>query len=328
LVKCKIMFIDSARITVKAGDGGRGCNSFYRNRLKRKRIPNGGDGGKGGDVILRADKNLHTLLDFKYNRYFRAKNGSPGLSNNKKGKEGEDLLIKVPVGTVVKDAGDGTVLRDLDRDNEQLIVAKGGLEGKGNSSRRPATEGVRGEKRELLLELRFIADVGLLGLPNAGKSTLICAVSNAKSSIADYPFTTKAPVLGRVEREEFSFLIADLPGLIKDSHLGKGMGFRFLKHVEKTKILLHVIDMAQTHGGDAVNDYYTLVDEINFYSRELAEKKRIVVANKMDLEGAEENLRRFSSKVKEKIFAISALRRIGLEELIDALGKELQKNRS
>ncbi|MCM8770927.1 MAG: GTPase ObgE [Candidatus Omnitrophica bacterium] len=317
------MFIDHAEIHLKAGDGGKGCQSFYRDKYTRRGIPDGGDGGKGADIVIRADKNLYTLYDFKFRHEFRAPSGSHGSSKGKKGKAGEDLIIRVPVGTVVIDKETGLRLRDLNEDGLSVIAAKGGKGGLGNRHKCPATAGEAGEERSVILDLKLIADVGIIGFPNAGKSTLISAVSNAHPKIASYPFTTKTPVLGVVETEEGSFVIADIPGLIEGSSQGKGLGDKFLRHVERTRLLVHLIDMAGQDARDPVYDYKVINQELKLYSREVARKPQLIVANKMDLESAQANLDRFRRITKKKVYPISALQKQGLEELIEAIRRKL-----
>ncbi len=316
-------FIDQVKIKVIAGKGGDGCQSFYQDKLTRKKIPDGGDGGKGGDIIIRADKNLLTLYDFQFKRHFKAEDGKNGSGKKKKGRDGKDLIIDVPIGTVVKDIGIDCVLRDLDRETQDVVVAKGGRGGGGNRHKKDAESGQEGQERELLLDLRLIADVGIIGFPNTGKSTLISAISNAHPKIADYPFTTKAPVLGVVQNEDFSFSIADIPGIISGSHEGKGLGLRFLRHIERNRILIHLIDMARSQDRSPIEDYRILNKELSFYSKDLAKKDQIIVANKMDLEGAYENLKKFKEKINRPIICISALKKRGLEELIEAVRRRL-----
>jgi GTP-binding protein len=317
------VFIDSAKIYVKAGDGGRGCNSLYRDKYTRKGIPDGGDGGKGADIIARADRNLYTLLDFRYNRHFRGKHGEHGSGKKKKGKEALDIIIRVPPGTVIKDANTGCILRDLDTDGEEVIVARGGKGGIGNHRRREATLGEPGEERELLLDLKLIAEAGVVGFPNVGKSTLISNISNAHPKIAAYPFTTKSPVLGVVRSQHKNFVIADIPGLIEGSSKGRGLGDKFLRHVERTKILIHLIDMSGFEGRDPIRDYKIINLELNNYSKEVSKKHQIIAANKMDLEGASGNLEKFKQEIKKKVYPISALNKEGLEELIEAVAKRI-----
>lgn len=317
------MFIDQAKIFVKAGNGGRGCRSFYRDKYKRQGIPDGGNGGRGADIIVRADRNLSTLLDFKYNQHFYATDGSHGSGKKKKGKNASSLIIRVPVGTVIKDPNSNCILCDLDKDEAEVIIASGGKGGLGNRGRLEATEGCAGEEKELLLDLKLIADVGIVGFPNVGKSTLISNISKAHSKIAAYPFTTKAPVLGVVKAKQRDFVVADIPGLIQGSSLGRGLGDRFLRHLERTKILIHLLDMSGFEGRDPIDDYQTINRELKNYSLELSKKKQIIAANKMDLEGADVNLKRFKDSVKKKIYPISALKRQGLEELIEAISRKL-----
>jgi len=317
------MFIDYAVVYLKAGDGGSGCQSFYRDKYTRYGIPDGGDGGKGGDIVFVADKNVFTLLDFKFRQHLRAENGKIGSSKKKKGKDGKDLIVRVPAGTLIIDKKTNCLLRDLSQDGAKVIAARGGKGGLGNRHKCAASDGESGEERWVILDLKLIADVGLLGFPNAGKSTLISAISNAHPKIASYPFTTRQPVLGVVRRDERSFVIADIPGLIEGSSQGRGLGFRFLRHIERTRFLLHVIDMAGESGRDPLMDYYTLNKELNSYSKEVAAKPQIIVANKMDLPGAQMHLERFKRAVKKKIYPISALEKKGLEELIEAILSKL-----
>lgn len=317
------MFIDQTKIYVKGGDGGKGCKSFYRDKFSRYPIPNGGSGGKGSDIIIKPDRNIFTLLDFKYNRHFYGLHGAHGSSNNKKGRDATDIIIRVPLGTVVKDLKTDSVLRDAGKEQEEFVVAKGGKGGIGNKHRREATLGEPGEERELLLDLKLIADVGVVGFPNAGKSTLISNISNAHPKIAAYPFTTIFPVLGVVKSNDLDFVIADIPGLIEGSSLGKGLGDKFLRHVERTKILIHLIDMSGFEGRDPLEDYKKINRELKNYSKDVSKKIQIIAANKMDLENAQANLERFKSSTKKKIYPISALKNLGLEELIEAVAKRL-----
>jgi GTP-binding protein len=317
------MFIDNAKIEVKGGNGGKGCFSFYRDKYERRGVPDGGRGGNGADIILRADRNLRTLLDFSYNRHFYGHKGGNGSSKNLKGKNAAPMIIRVPCGVIVKEIATDCILGTLDADQEELVVARGGEGGHGNKLHDEATEGFPGEERELMLDLKLIADAGLIGFPNAGKSTLITDISHAQSKIAAYPFTTKYPVLGVVGEDDESFVIADIPGLIEGSHQGRGLGDRFLRHVERTKILVHIIDMAGTEGRDPLDDYRTINEELKGYSHEVYKKQQILVANKMDLENSRENLQRFKKAVRKKIYPISALKQEGLDELIKAIRKKL-----
>jgi len=317
------VFIDQARIYVKGGSGGRGCQSFYRDKYSRQGVPDGGNGGRGADILAVADRNLYTLLDFRYNRHFYGHHGGHGSGNNKKGKDAQAIVIRVPQGTVIKDVKNNCVLRSLEKDREEIIVAYGGKGGSGNRFRREATPGEPGEERELLLDLKLIADAGLVGFPNAGKSTLISAVSNAHPKVAAYPFTTKSPVLGVVNSRHSSFVIADIPGLIAGSAQGRGLGDKFLRHIERTKILVHLIDMAGFEGRDPLEDYRNINKELKQYSQEVYKKTQIICANKMDLEGAENNLARFKKAVRKKVYPISALEKEGLEELVEAIAKKL-----
>jgi len=315
-----MIFVDEARIFVKAGDGGQGCESFYRDKYMRYPRPDGGDGGKGGDVIVRAERGIHTLLDFKFRQHFKAHSGGHASSKGKTGKTGRDTVLRVPVGTIVRDQENGLLIKDLVDDGQSVIVAKGGAGGIGNARRKTRTPPEEGEKRTIGLELKLVADVGLVGFPNAGKSTLISAVSRVKSKIAGYPFTTKQPILGIIEDEDedFSFVVADLPGIIEGAHEGRGLGDRFLRHAELTKILLHMVDMSGAEGRDPLDDYRKIKHELEAYGDTLAFKHRLIVANKMDLPEAEGHLVRFKQEVHEEIHEISALMKTGLDALIQA----------
>lgn len=283
------MFIDEAQISVKAGDGGAGCVSFRREKFVPKGGPDGGDGGRGGSVILRADEGLHTLVDFRYRREFRAKRGEHGQGARKAGRSAPDLVIPVPVGTVVRDAHTGEVIADLTHHGQEVVVARGGRGGRGNAhfatptrrAPRFAEPGERGEERVLHLELRVLADVGLVGFPNAGKSTLLARISAARPKIADYPFTTLHPHLGVVRVEEgASFVVADIPGLVEGAHRGAGLGHRFLRHIMRTRLLVYVLDLAS---GEPLHDYDVLQAELRAYDPALADRPHVVALNKIDL---------------------------------------------
>ena len=285
-------FVDEATILVVAGDGGNGCVSFRREKYIPNGGPDGGDGGDGGDVYLLADENLNTLIDYRFEKSFRAERGQNGQSRDCTGKRGKDITIKVPVGTRVLDQGTGEVLGDMTRHQQNLMVAKGGWHGLGNSrfkssvnrAPRQKTNGTKGEERELTLELLLLADVGMLGLPNAGKSTFIRAVSAAKPKVADYPFTTLVPSLGVVRMDsEQSFVVADIPGLIEGASDGAGLGIRFLKHLERCRVLLHLVDLAPIDESDPIENAKIIINELEQYGAGLAEKPRWLVFNKVDL---------------------------------------------
>ena len=285
-------FIDEARIYVKAGDGGKGCVSFRREKFVPKGGPDGGDGGKGGDVIVKAVSGRQTLLDLKYRQHHIARRGGSGEGSNRTGRGSEDVWIAVPVGTIVKDADTGETLADLTVDGQSFIVARGGIGGKGNAHFATAThraprfaqEGIPGEERRVLLELKLLADVGIIGMPNVGKSTFISRVSAAKPKIADYPFTTLVPNLGVVRYgTDETFVIADIPGLIPGAHLGLGMGTRFLRHIERTTVLLHILDISREGDASAWEDFEAVNHELAQFSAELAKKPQVVAINKIDL---------------------------------------------
>lgn len=324
-------FIDEVKIFVQSGHGGRGCVSFRREKYIPRGGPNGGDGGRGGDVIFVADSQLSTLLDLRYQQQYIAQDGEHGMGRDKHGKDAADLIVRVPVGTVLKDFETGDILYDLAHDGERFIAAKGGIGGKGNAFFKSATHqapkfaqpGMPGEERWLKLELKLLADVGLLGFPNAGKSTLISMISASRPKIADYPFTTLVPNLGVVKvREGQSFVVADIPGIIEGAHEGHGLGLRFLKHVERTRLLIHILDPSDFTNRDMINDYEVLNRELKFYSPSLSKKPQIIVVNKMDLTEAPEKLRKFEAYLKKKrkkaeLFAVSAATGAGIKELID-----------
>jgi GTP-binding protein len=313
-------FVDSARIVVKAGNGGKGCESHYRDLWMRYPRADGGNGGDGGSVIFIADSHIQTLLDFRFKQHYQGKKGDCGSSKGATGRCGDDCVLRVPLGTVIWDEETGLLIRDLSTHGDKVVVAKGGRAGIGNMHRKTAVPPEMGEEKKIRLELKVIADVGIVGFPNAGKSTLISSISKVRSKIANYPFTTKQPILGIVETDSASFVAADLPGLIDGAHLGKGLGHQFLKHAERTKILVQVVDMSGSEDRDPLEDYATIVSELEQYSEALAHKQRIVVGNKMDLPESKKNLTRFRRKFKGvKIFPISALDRKGLEDLVEEI---------
>lgn len=327
------MFLDYAKIVIKAGDGGNGAVAFRREKFVAKGGPAGGNGGKGGDVIVVADSNLHTLLDFKYNRKHFAENGVAGGNSLKDGRGGQDAIIKVPVGTVIKESATGKVLADMDENGKSVIIAKGGRGGKGNSNfatstnqtPRFAEDGKPGKEIEIELELKLIADVGLVGFPNAGKSTFISTVSAARPKIADYPFTTLKPNLGIVNYKEYkSFTIADIPGIIEGAHEGKGLGHQFLKHIERTGILLILIE---SFAEDIENQYLTLLSELEKYSPVLAKKKKIVAFSKSDVLPKDdlEDIKKIKlPNYDDPIFIFSSVAQIGVTEILDYLWQNLQ----
>jgi len=318
-------FVDQAKIFVKAGCGGNGCNSFYWDRRLRHKRPDGGNGGKGGDILIIADDRLRTLLDFKYNRHFKSQRGSHGGSQKKQGKAGDNCVINVPVGTIIKEIPNGNIIRDLQRNAEEVIVARGGAGGQGSAFSSCVTDGRPGEERDISLELRLIADAGIIGFPNAGKSTLISRISNATPKVANYPFTTKNPVLGIIQTDDYSITVADLPGIIEGAHEGKGLGLRFLKHALRTRFFIHLVDMAAVDGRDPVDDFNILNKELKFYSRELMLKPQIIVANKLDLPQAREKIECFKKAVTKRVYVISALTGEGVKELQEVIIKNYEK---
>lgn len=322
------MFVDIVKVWIKAGDGGNGAVSFRREKYVPNGGPEGGDGGDGGDVIFEADANMRTLLDFKYKKKFIAENGNKGGQTNMFGRAGEDLIIKVPQGTVIKDADSDKVITDLKHNGERKVIAKAGRGGRGNARFATPTRqapdfaepGMPGEGRWVILELKTIADVGLVGFPNVGKSTILSMVTGARPKIANYHFTTLQPNLGVVELPNVkSFVLADIPGLIEGAHEGIGLGIDFLRHVERTKVLIHVIDVSGIEGRNPVEDFYKINDELKNYSEKLSKKPQIVAANKADIPTADENyelLKAEMDKLGIKVFKISAATNSGLKEVM------------
>jgi GTP-binding protein len=320
------MFYDRTKIYVKAGDGGAGAVSFRREKYVPMGGPNGGDGGRGGNIILEADEGLRTLVDFRYKRHYKANRGEHGEGKDMHGKGAEDLTLRLPAGTIIKDAETDAILADLTKHGQRVTIAKGGRGGRGNArfmsntNKAPtvAERGEPGEERWLLLELKLLADVGLVGFPNVGKSTLISTVSAARPKIADYHFTTLVPNLGVVKVEDESFVMADIPGIIEGAHTGSGLGHAFLRHIERTRLLLHILDISGSEGRDPVEDFMVINAELRQYSAALAERPMIVVPNKMDVGGGEENLRRLRETLQDQyeIFPISAVTGEGIQELL------------
>lgn len=321
------MFVDEIKVQVKAGNGGNGIVAFRREKYVPLGGPAGGDGGNGGHIIFEVDEGLSTLLDFRYNRHFKAKNGENGMSKGKHGRAADDYVIPVPPGTTVYDVETDAVIADLVEHGEQAIIAHGGRGGRGNirfaTSRNPAPHlsenGEPGEEKEIRLELKVLADVGLVGFPSVGKSTMLSVLSAAKPKIADYPFTTLQPNLGVVRVDDGrSFVMADLPGLIEGAHEGVGLGIQFLRHIERTRVIVHVVDMASVDGRDPYEDYEQINYELSQYEIDLTDRKQIVVANKMDMPEAQEQLETFRKQLPNDmdVFPISAVTREGLQPLL------------
>jgi GTPase len=322
-------FVDEARIHVEAGDGGRGCASFRREKFVPRGGPDGGDGGKGGDVVITGKTHLTSLLDFRYKRIYRAENGKSGSGRNKRGRDGKDVEIVVPLGTVVYDEKDGASLADITKDGESFVVARGGRGGKGNAhfatpTHRAPTQfqpGEEGEDKGLGLVLKLLADVGIVGLPNAGKSTLIAHLTDAKPKIGDYPFTTLTPTLGVCREGDDMFVIADIPGLVGGASEGKGLGITFLRHIERTAMMLLVLDAS---ADDPVGDYEVLLHELSSYSEELGRRQRLLVLNKIDLVSHEDvgKWERLFAAGGEEVIKASALQGWGMDELKEAIRKK------
>ena len=323
------MFIDEAKIFVKAGDGGNGCVSFRREKFVPRGGPDGGDGGDGGSVIFAVDKNVNTLIKFMYNRHFKADPGKHGSGAKKHGHSGEDIIIPVPFGTIARDEETGKIIADLSEQGDRVVIAGGGRGGRGNVQFATATnqapqradKGLPGEERTVLLELKLLADVGLVGFPNAGKSTLLSRVSSAHPKIADYPFTTLQPNLGIVNYDDLkSFVMADIPGIIEGAHEGKGLGIRFLRHIERTKVLLFLIECTAK---EPVDEYNKLLDELGSYSEKLLEKPRFVALTKTDIIPPDEKITLPDFGENNGVFTISSVKGDGIHELIYRLGNEI-----
>lgn len=330
------MFVDQVSVYVKAGDGGNGLVAYRREKYVPKGGPAGGDGGDGGNVIFKVDEGLNTLMDLRYNRHFKAKRGENGMSKGQHGKNAVPLIVSVPPGTTIIDEDTEQVIADLTIHGQEAIVAKGGRGGRGNtrfaSPRNPAPDfaenGEPGEEKNVKVELKLIADVGLVGFPSVGKSTFLSVVSAARPKIADYHFTTLAPNLGVVDTgDQRSFVLADLPGLIEGAHQGVGLGHQFLRHVERTRVIIHVIDMAGTEGRDPFDDYQKINNELREYDEKLMSRPQVIAANKMDMPGAAENLEQFKEQLGEDtpVFPISALTKEGLRDVLFAVADLLEE---
>jgi len=330
------MFVDQVKATLSAGKGGNGCVSFRRERRVPRGGPDGGRGGTGGSIYLVSDENLNSLVSFRYRPINKAKKGAHGEGGNRQGKKGEDLHLRVPVGTTIKEKNKEDVLFDCTSPGQNYLAVKGGKGGRGNASYVSSThqapreweEGQPGEEKDFILELKLVADVGLIGFPNVGKSTLISKISAAKPVIADYPFTTLIPNLGVVDVDEFrSFVIADIPGLIEGAHLGHGLGIKFLRHVERTKILLHLIDVSPYTERDPVQDFRAIMKELEAFSPRLVKRHQILAANKIDLLGTKDSglseVRKLARREGIPFFAISALKEEGLKKLVNSMSKAL-----
>lgn len=323
------MFKDTSKIFIQAGKGGDGAVTFHREKYVAAGGPDGGDGGNGGNVVAVADKDVSTLLDFRYKKKYVAQDGGNGRDGRRSGKNGEDLLIKFPCGTIIRDTKTGKVICDLKADGDRFVIAKGGNGGWGNSHFATATRqtpkfaksGLPGDEREITLELKLIADVGLLGFPNVGKSTFLSVVSDARPKIANYHFTTLVPNLGVVKvGQESSFVIADIPGIIEGAYRGVGLGHDFLRHVERTRVLLHFVDVSGCEGRDPVEDVHTINNELVKYSEKLAEKPQVIIANKMDIPSFAENYEKFKARMEDEgytVMAISAATHKGVDEVIN-----------
>jgi len=328
-----VKFVDEAIITVKSGDGGRGCTSFRRERYVEKGGPDGGDGGDGGHIILRIDQSKRTLYDYRRQKLLKAQNGSPGLGRQKHGKNGSDCIITLPPGTIVSNTDNNEIIADLTKIDEEFILARGGIGGRGNkrfatsTNRAPrhSQPGMPGTELKIKLELKLLADVGLVGLPNAGKSTLISAISAARPKIADYPFTTLTPILGMVDPPFGEpFAVADIPGLIEGAHEGTGLGIKFLKHIERTGILVHLIDASQINPDSPLDSFNLINNELARYSKTVAQKTQIIVLNKIDLSNTSKKTAAFKKALKEfQILTLSAATGKSVKELVKLLSSIL-----
>ncbi|RJO60147.1 GTPase ObgE [candidate division WS5 bacterium] len=335
-----MQFIDQVKVIIKAGDGGRGCVGFRREKYVPKGGPSGGDGGRGGHIIFQATSAINTLLDIKYQQLYSAEKGQHGMGSNMHGRNGKDLIIPVPLGTLIRDFETNAVLCDLTEENQEFLAAKGGRGGLGNAHFKSATRqaprfaqpGEPGEELTLTLELKLLADVGLIGLPNAGKSTLISALSSARPKIADYPFTTLVPNLGVVKYAEYkSFVIADIPGLIEGAHTGTGLGFQFLRHVERTSVLLHLVDISEMAEGDPSDNLEKINKELELFSPELIKKPQAVAGTKLDIKGNGKRLDTLAQYCNDKqydFFPICAVTGKGLKDLLQYLARTVEDHKN
>lgn len=328
------MFVDEVIIKVKAGNGGDGCTAFRREKYIPNGGPFGGNGGRGANVIFKTDPGLRTLLDLRYNKLIKAPKGANGEGKNKNGRGAKDVVIKVPLGTTIKDDDTGFIIADLTKEDDEVIVAHGGRGGRGNTAfatpSNPAPNfsehGEPGEERTLKVELRLLADVGFVGMPSVGKSTILSKISASKPKIAAYHFTTLTPNLGVVRTiDKRTFVAADLPGLIKGASLGEGLGDKFLKHIERTRVIAHVIDMSGQEGRDPIEDYKVINKELEDFDKDLIKRPQIIIANKMDLPGAKDNLNKFKKVINKPVYEISAITNTGLDKALIAIAEELDK---
>lgn len=322
------MFVDEVEIKVEAGDGGDGCTAFRREKYIEMGGPFGGNGGHGGDVIFKVDEGLHTLLDLRYQKILKGQKGENGRGKNQHGKGAEPLVVKVPQGTVVTDLDTGLIIADLSKKDQEEVIAKGGRGGRGNTAFKTQTntapdyseKGEEGEKKTLKIEVKMLADVGLVGLPSVGKSTIISMISRSKPKIAAYHFTTLSPNLGVTKASDGrSYVVADLPGLIEGASQGEGLGDKFLRHIERTRVIAHVIDMSGSECRDPYEDYLLINNELKEFNPKLLEKPQVIIANKMDIDGAKENLEKFKEKVDCEVFEVSAATNMGLQKVVDRI---------
>lgn len=327
------MFLDRATIFIKAGDGGDGSMSFRTEKYIAKGGPDGGDGGRGGNIIFEVDTNMSTLIDYRFAKHFRAENGTNGSSKNCYGKNGKNLILKVPKGTIIKDKETGKIIADMFYDDSKFLILEGGKGGKGNvkfaNSKRKAPhfaqKGFKTKEREIILELKTIADVGLIGFPSVGKSTILSIVSSAKPKIAAYHFTTLSPNLGVVKHKDTSFVMADIPGLIEGASNGAGLGHNFLKHIERVRLIVHVVDISEIEGRSAYDDYLQINKELKAFSTKLSEIKQIICLNKIDALQDVNKIKEFEKKVNQKVFPISSLTKEGIDKLLNEIIRELKK---
>ena len=327
------MFIDEVTVSLIAGDGGNGCMAFRREKYIEMGGPYGGNGGRGSNIVFEVDEGLNTLIDLRYRRVIKGNKGANGEGKGKQGKSAEDVIVKVPQGTVITDLDSGMIIADLIKKEDRVIVAYGGRGGRGNialaTRSNPAPSfsenGEPGEVRKVKVELKLLADVGLVGLPSVGKSTIISKISAAKPKIAAYHFTTLSPNLGVVRtKSNKSFVVADLPGLIEGASLGEGLGDQFLKHIERTRMIAHIIDMSGIEGRNSIDDYKIINKELENFNPKILEKPQIIIANKMDIEGAKENLEKFKKEIKLPIYEVVAMQGIGLDVVIEEIAKKLE----